>query len=276
MNKPAFTPRDHVVIAGSDGTAYSSLRRRPVSRRERYGIGRALRKRVPRSSLALWHPPAVGRPDPVELIIESHRGRVERLIPVRVARMAASPYGYLRGSLRCGVLQHSGHGTGDAHVDLVAARMPLAVPRTILGRARELEAGHEPSRQRLLTTYHPLPEPLVDRHRLRPSPLEVQEGLAQIQYRVHARQHGCRGSDGLGNMGTPVSFRDRFTAATTTPSDLEPRDKHAPPRWETNRLGKRTEYDRFEVRSPQEDPQFLNNPHEYTARRTRVRPRSES
>jgi uncharacterized protein (DUF2252 family) len=98
MNKPAFTPRDHVVIAGSDGTAYSSLRRRPVSRRERYGIGRALRKRVPRSSLALWHPPAVGRPDPVELIIESHRGRVERLIPVRVARMAASPYGYLRGS----------------------------------------------------------------------------------------------------------------------------------------------------------------------------------
>lgn len=98
MNEPAPTPRDHVVIAGTDGAAYSSLRRRPVSRRERYELGRALRKRVPRSSLADWHPPAVGRPDPVELIVESHQGRLEGLIPVRVARMAASPYGYLRGS----------------------------------------------------------------------------------------------------------------------------------------------------------------------------------
>jgi uncharacterized protein (DUF2252 family) len=40
----------------------------------------------------------VGRPDPVELIKESHQGRLEWLIPVRVARMTASPYGFLRGS----------------------------------------------------------------------------------------------------------------------------------------------------------------------------------
>jgi uncharacterized protein (DUF2252 family) len=91
-------PRDHVVIAGTDGTAYSSLRRRPSSRAERYEMGRGLRKQVPRSSLGDWRPPGVGRPDPVDLIIESHRGRVERLIPVRVARMIASPYGFLRGS----------------------------------------------------------------------------------------------------------------------------------------------------------------------------------
>lgn len=90
--------RDHVVIAGEDGASYSSLRRRPVSRAERYQLGKDLRQRVPRSELAEWHPPAVGRPDPVELIIESHRGRLEWLVPVRVARMAASPYGYLRGS----------------------------------------------------------------------------------------------------------------------------------------------------------------------------------
>ncbi|MBO0848958.1 MAG: DUF2252 domain-containing protein [Pseudonocardia sp.] len=98
MNEPEPAPRDHVVIAGTDGAAYSSLRRRPVSRQERYQLGRDLRKRVPRSSLAEWHPPAVGRPDPVELIVESHQGRLAGLIPVRVARMAASPYGYLRGS----------------------------------------------------------------------------------------------------------------------------------------------------------------------------------
>jgi len=90
--------RGHVVIAGADSTAYSSLRRRPQSRAQRYQLGHALRKRVSRSSLAVWRPPAVGRPDPVELIIESHRGRVDSLIPVRVSRMAASPYGFLRGS----------------------------------------------------------------------------------------------------------------------------------------------------------------------------------
>jgi uncharacterized protein (DUF2252 family) len=88
----------HVVIAGADGGAFSSLRRRPSSRAERYAMGRELRKRVPRASLAEWRPPAVGRPDPVELINESHRGRLERLIPIRVARMTASPYGFLRGS----------------------------------------------------------------------------------------------------------------------------------------------------------------------------------
>jgi uncharacterized protein (DUF2252 family) len=89
---------EHVVIAGGDGAAYASLRRRPRPRAERYKLGRALRKQVPRSSLGVWQPPAVGRPDPVELIKESHQGRLEWLIPVRVSRMTASPYGYLRGS----------------------------------------------------------------------------------------------------------------------------------------------------------------------------------
>jgi uncharacterized protein (DUF2252 family) len=98
MVEPESVAHEHVVIAGADGGAYSSLRRHAVSRSERYEMGRALRKRVPRSSLALWQPPAVGRPDPVELIDESHRGRVPELVPVRIARMIASPYGFLRGS----------------------------------------------------------------------------------------------------------------------------------------------------------------------------------
>jgi uncharacterized protein (DUF2252 family) len=34
----------------------------------------------------------------VSLIMESHRGRLERLIPIRVGRMVASPYGFLRGT----------------------------------------------------------------------------------------------------------------------------------------------------------------------------------
>jgi uncharacterized protein (DUF2252 family) len=95
---PAQLPaRGHTVLAEADGTPYSSLRQRPVERAERYAIGRTLRKRVPRSSLGEWSP-SVDRPDPIQLIMESHRGRVDRLVPVRVGRMIASPYGFLRGT----------------------------------------------------------------------------------------------------------------------------------------------------------------------------------
>ncbi|MCU1665214.1 MAG: hypothetical protein JWR58_5279 [Pseudonocardia sp.] len=89
--------RAHTVLADADGTPYSSLRQRPVARAERYALGKALRKRVPRSSLGEWTP-APDRPDPVQQIVENHCGRVERLVPIRVARMVASPYGFLRGT----------------------------------------------------------------------------------------------------------------------------------------------------------------------------------
>jgi hypothetical protein len=60
-------------------------------------MGRELRRRVPRSSLGDWSAPA-DRPDPVQLITESHRGRLARLIPYRVGLMTATPYGFLRGT----------------------------------------------------------------------------------------------------------------------------------------------------------------------------------
>ncbi|WP_214366153.1 DUF2252 domain-containing protein [Pseudonocardia sp. H11422] len=97
MTDQLASPRGHVVLADADSETYSSLRRRAVSRAERYEIGRGLRKRVPRSALGDWQPP-VGRPDPVQLIMESHVGRVDRLVPIRVSRMVASPYGFLRGT----------------------------------------------------------------------------------------------------------------------------------------------------------------------------------
>ena len=87
----------HTVLATADSQAFTSLRRRPSSREERYALGRALRKTVPRKSLGRWRP-ADDRPDPIELIIGSHRGRVEHLVPVRVARMVTSPYSFLRGT----------------------------------------------------------------------------------------------------------------------------------------------------------------------------------
>ncbi|HEX8133646.1 MAG TPA: DUF2252 domain-containing protein [Actinomycetes bacterium] len=73
------------------------LRTRLPTPEERHAAGRALRKRTPRGSLGRWRP-AEDRPDPVDLIEESHAGRLQRLVPLRVARMAASPYAFLRGS----------------------------------------------------------------------------------------------------------------------------------------------------------------------------------
>src|SRR5579864_8678422 len=90
-------PRGHVVLLSADSDSHHSLRSPNISRSERIRLGRRLRQRVPRSSLGVWKPPA-GRTDPIKQIIQSHKGRLDWLIPVRVARMAASPYGFLRGT----------------------------------------------------------------------------------------------------------------------------------------------------------------------------------
>jgi uncharacterized protein (DUF2252 family) len=94
---PGVAAHDHVVLASADNEAFTSLRRRSTLRRDRYRMGKELRRQVPRSSLGDWSAPAA-RPDPVRLIMASHVGRLDWLIPVRVGRMAASPYGFMRGA----------------------------------------------------------------------------------------------------------------------------------------------------------------------------------
>jgi uncharacterized protein (DUF2252 family) len=64
---------------------------------ERRAAGRALREQVKRGALGRWRPPQ-DRADPVGLVEETQSGRLERLIPVRVGRMVASPYAFLRGA----------------------------------------------------------------------------------------------------------------------------------------------------------------------------------
>ncbi|MEU4346880.1 DUF2252 domain-containing protein [Streptomyces sp. NPDC023838] len=84
--------------------------------------GKALRDRVPRSShdsLVL----STDRPDAVRAVEESNLGRVAELTPIRVGRMAASPFAFLRGA--AGLMAHDLVGTpvtgigaqicGDAH-----------------------------------------------------------------------------------------------------------------------------------------------------------------
>ena len=95
-SKPSLA-RPHTVLPAVDGQSYASLRGRPTPRAERYALGKRLRDQVPRSTLGDWAPPD-NRTDVVQQIINSHAGRIDWLIPVRVGRMAASPYGFLRGT----------------------------------------------------------------------------------------------------------------------------------------------------------------------------------
>src|SRR5437879_2423589 len=64
---------------------------------DRRAAGRELRNKVPRSSHAGWTPTA-DRPDPLGLLEEQNRSRLSHLVPLRYARMAASPFAFLRGS----------------------------------------------------------------------------------------------------------------------------------------------------------------------------------
>lgn len=64
---------------------------------DRRAAGRALRKKVPRSSHAVWTP-ATDRPDPLCLLEEQNRTRLQYLVPLRYERMVVSPFTFLRGS----------------------------------------------------------------------------------------------------------------------------------------------------------------------------------
>ncbi|MCX5559089.1 DUF2252 domain-containing protein [Streptomyces sp. NBC_00038] len=59
--------------------------------------GKALRGPVPRAAHAEFTADA-GRPDAVSAVEESNRGRIPGLTPIRVGRMAATPFAFLRGS----------------------------------------------------------------------------------------------------------------------------------------------------------------------------------
>jgi len=52
---------------------------------------------VPLDAQAEWKPPA-NRRDPVEILIEQGKDRIQELLPVRYARMKADPFAFLRGA----------------------------------------------------------------------------------------------------------------------------------------------------------------------------------
>ena len=73
------------------------LDRKAVSWEERRAEGKKLRRDVPREAHAEWSPPK-NRPDPVKTVVANNKGRQKDLMPLRMGRMAASPFAFLRGS----------------------------------------------------------------------------------------------------------------------------------------------------------------------------------
>ncbi len=116
-------PDDQVLVESVDLQTFSSLRRRARPRELRYADGRALREAVPRSSFGYWEP-APDRIDPVEQLVAAHEGRIDWLVPVRVGRMVATPYAFLRGAAAIHAGDFAGLPTtgitpvicGDAHL----------------------------------------------------------------------------------------------------------------------------------------------------------------
>src|SRR3954468_17381192 len=76
-------------LSNFDATRFSNA--------ERMANGKALRRRVPRSSHAEFRT-ARGRPDPVSILETQNATRIKELVPVRMARMLTSPFAFLRGS----------------------------------------------------------------------------------------------------------------------------------------------------------------------------------
>ena len=88
---------NHAILPTTESQGFRSVREAGISRSERFALGEALRDQVPYQRLGEWTASSA-RFDPMALIAMSHVGRVPELVGIRVARMATSPYGFLRGS----------------------------------------------------------------------------------------------------------------------------------------------------------------------------------
>jgi uncharacterized protein (DUF2252 family) len=128
MSPQSKTKKTATPVAGADmdqakeGTQTTNLVVH-LTPEERAARGKAARAEVPRSSHAAWDAPS-GRADPVGLLQEQAKSRVQDLVPIRYGRMLASPFAFYRGAAylmasdlastpRSGLIVQT---CGDAHV----------------------------------------------------------------------------------------------------------------------------------------------------------------
>ncbi len=105
MSPRASRPSTPAEVPSTLREVYADLSgERPLDLREptppwevRHAHGKDLRARVPRRSHGTWRAPK-DRPDPLELLARSNEGRLADLVPLRMGRMVASRFGFLRGN----------------------------------------------------------------------------------------------------------------------------------------------------------------------------------
>lgn len=95
---------------------------------ERLEYGRKLRHKLKRSDHANWDAER-RRHDPIDIILQINRERIAELVPIKMARMAVSPFGFFRGNVAVmaadlATLPNTGIPVqicGDAHVHNLGA-----------------------------------------------------------------------------------------------------------------------------------------------------------
>src|SRR6476620_4921570 len=75
----------------------SAWRRERLTVEDRVARGRAARRGSPRAGHGRWQP-APERPDPIALLEQQARTRVQELVPIRYGRMLVSPFTFFRGA----------------------------------------------------------------------------------------------------------------------------------------------------------------------------------
>ena len=89
--------RGNMTIAKLEPMPKHDMGSKAVPWAKRHAAGKDLRQKVTRESHSEWTPPK-DRPDPLKLLAENNKGRQKDLVPLRLGRMAASPFTFLRGS----------------------------------------------------------------------------------------------------------------------------------------------------------------------------------
>ena len=92
-----FRPLDRVMASTEAGAMLENFTADRPSIEERLATGKALRRKVSRESHGTFHHNP-HRTDPIEILEAQNRTRAQKLVPVRFARMLASPFAFLRGS----------------------------------------------------------------------------------------------------------------------------------------------------------------------------------
>lgn len=86
-----------LLLGQETGSLVDTFEAPRPSLEERLAAGKSLREAVPRASHAQYEKHG-DRPDPVTILEQQNAARVQKLVPVRYARMLASPFSFLRGS----------------------------------------------------------------------------------------------------------------------------------------------------------------------------------